>query len=68
MVLVVSAHVVGPALPGLLTVLGVNCCDALACDIFADVAVAADADVLDELVATWLCVCPETDEDGPLAL
>lgn len=68
MVLVVSAHVTGTALPGLLTVLGVYCCDALACDIFADVAVAADADVLDELVATWLCIRPEADEDEPLAL
>ena len=66
MVLVVSAHVTGTALPGLLTVLGVNCCDALPCDIFTDVAVAADADVLDE--ATWLCICPEADKDGPLAL
>lgn len=68
MVQVVSAHVTGTALPGLLTVLGVNCCDALACDIFTDVPVAADADVLDELVAAWLCYFPEADEDEPLAL
>jgi hypothetical protein len=66
--LVVSAHVTATALPGLLTVLGVNCWDALTCDVFAGVAVDADADALDELMATWLCVCPEADEDGPLAL